>query len=159
MRLAISTTETLTDLKTDLVVANNNNMRKCEGDGNSGVRDGVGVVEVSAEYVGGRHDSGIVSSAADVLGMSVVCETGGVLDMCLCNNRGWYRWGVGKGIRTGPGRVGWCYVCVTVSPDSLRRWHVQVSVYCAWKIPSVEGSPARLRTFVCHFVLPSDRHD
>ena len=26
MRLAISTTETLTDLKTDLVVANNNNM-------------------------------------------------------------------------------------------------------------------------------------
>ena len=26
MRLAISTTETLTDLKTDLIVANNNNM-------------------------------------------------------------------------------------------------------------------------------------
>ena len=28
MRLAISTTETLTDLKTDLVVANNNNIMK-----------------------------------------------------------------------------------------------------------------------------------
>ena len=30
MRLAISTTETLTDLKTDLVVANNNNNRSGE---------------------------------------------------------------------------------------------------------------------------------
>ena len=30
MRLAISTTETLTDLKTDLVVANNNNMDATE---------------------------------------------------------------------------------------------------------------------------------
>ena len=42
------------------------------GDGNAGVGDGGGVVVVSAGHVGGRPGSGIVSSAADVLGMSVV---------------------------------------------------------------------------------------
>ena len=38
--------------------------------------DGGGVVVVSArhEYVGGTRSSGIVSSAADVLGMREVCE-------------------------------------------------------------------------------------
>ena len=48
-------------------------MRWCEGDDNADVR---GVVVVSAwhEYVGGSRGSGIVNSAADVLGMSVVRE-------------------------------------------------------------------------------------
>ena len=35
--------------------------------------DGGCLVVVSAGHVGGTHASGIVSSAADVLGMSVVC--------------------------------------------------------------------------------------
>ena len=34
-----------------------------------------------------------------------------------------------------PGRVGWCYVFVSL--DSLCRWQVQVSVYCARWIPVV----------------------
>ena len=44
-------------------------LRVCEGDGSAGVGDGLGVVVVSAGHVCG---SGIVSSAADVLWMSVV---------------------------------------------------------------------------------------
>ena len=42
-----------------------------KGDGNAGVRDGGGVVVVSAwhEYVGGTRGLDIVSSTVDVLGM------------------------------------------------------------------------------------------
>ena len=57
----------------------------CEGDGNAGVGDG-GVV-VSERHLGGTRGSGIVSSAADVLWMSVVCGmrgVGGVCEMCMC---------------------------------------------------------------------------
>ena len=45
-------------------------VRECEGNGNAGVGDGGGVVVVSAghERVGGTRGSGIVSSAAGVLG-------------------------------------------------------------------------------------------
>ena len=32
--------------------------------------------------------------------------------------------------------LGWCYVGVLVSQDSLCRWQVLVSVYCAWWIPA-----------------------
>ena len=42
---------------------------------------------VSAGHVGGTHGSGIVSIAADVLWMSVVCGmrgVGGVCEMCMC---------------------------------------------------------------------------
>ena len=42
-------------------------LRGCDGDGNAGV------VVVSAWHVGGTPGSGIVSSAANVLRMSVVC--------------------------------------------------------------------------------------
>ena len=57
-------------------------------DGNSGVSDRGGVVVVSAgcEYVGGTRGSGIVYSADDVLGMSVVRGmrgVGGVCKMCM----------------------------------------------------------------------------
>ena len=49
-------------------------LRKCDGDGNANSGAGKGVVAVSAghEYVGGTCGSVIVSSAAHVLGMSVV---------------------------------------------------------------------------------------
>ena len=55
----------------------------------------------------GTRGSGIVSSAADVLWMSVVRVmrgVGGVCEMCLrwC---GWCRWGVGRGL--GPVSGGW----------------------------------------------------
>ena len=53
----------------------------CEVDGNAGV----GVV--SAGHVGGTRGSGNVSSAADVLWMSVVRGmrgVGGVYEMCMC---------------------------------------------------------------------------
>ena len=46
-------------------------LRECEGDGNDGVRDVGGVVVVSAvnENLADTCGSGIVSSAADMLGM------------------------------------------------------------------------------------------
>ena len=59
----------------------------CEGDGNAGVGDRVGVVVVSAGNVSEPRGSGIVSSAADVLGMSVVRGirgVDGVCEMCMC---------------------------------------------------------------------------
>ena len=54
-----------------------------EGDGDAGVGCGGGVVAVSA-YMGGTRGSGILSSAGDVLEMSVVRGVGGVCDMCMC---------------------------------------------------------------------------
>ena len=44
----------------------------------------VGVVVVSAGHINGTHGSRIVSSAADVLGMSVVRGMRGVCEMCMC---------------------------------------------------------------------------
>ena len=46
----------------------------------------VGVVVVSAvhEYVGGTRGSGIMSSAADVIGMSVVRGMRGDGGVCMC---------------------------------------------------------------------------
>ena len=41
----------------------------CKGDGNAGVGDGGGRVVVSAGHVSGTRGSGIVSNAADVVGM------------------------------------------------------------------------------------------
>ena len=52
-------------------------------------------VVVSARHVCGKRGPGIVSSAADVLWMSVVREmrgVGGVCEMCMCLARG----GVGR---------------------------------------------------------------
>ena len=49
------------------------------------------MVVVSAGHVGGTDVSVIVSSAADVLWMSVVCGmrgVGGVCEMCMCLTRG-----------------------------------------------------------------------
>ena len=49
--------------------------------------DGCGVVVVSAGHVGGTRGLGIVSSAADMLWMSVVHgmrRVGGVCEMCVC---------------------------------------------------------------------------
>ena len=64
-------------------------MRGYEGEGNTGVGDGWGVV--SAGHVGGTRGSGIVSSEADVLWMSVVRVmrgVDGVCEMCICLDRG-----------------------------------------------------------------------
>ena len=61
-------------------------LRECEGDDNSGVWDGGGVVVVSAGHVCVTRGSGIMSGVADVLGMSVVhwiCGVGGVCEMCM----------------------------------------------------------------------------
>ena len=52
---------------------------------------------------------------------------------------------MGRGLGQGSGAVGWCYVCVSL--DSLCRWQVQVSVYCAWRIP------AHLRCTQCSILL------
>ena len=53
-------------------------LRECAGDDNAGVGDEGTVVVVSAgnEYVGGTRGSCIVSSAAEVLGVSVVRAKG-----------------------------------------------------------------------------------
>ena len=52
---------------------------------------------------------------------------------------------MGRGLGPGSGAVGWCYGCVSL--DSLCRWQVQVSVYCAWRIP------AHLRCTQCSILL------
>ena len=62
-------------------------LRECEGYGNAGMVDVGGVVVVSAVHAGGARGSGIVSSAADMIGMSVlrgVRGVGGVCAMCMC---------------------------------------------------------------------------
>ena len=51
-------------------------MLGCEGDRNAGV------VAVSA-HIGGTRGSGVLSSACDVLEMSVVIGVGGACDMCM----------------------------------------------------------------------------
>ena len=60
----------------------------CESDGNAGVETGDMVgMSIGNEYVGGTRGSGIGSSTADVLWMSVVCGmrgVGGVCEMCMC---------------------------------------------------------------------------
>ena len=68
-------------------------VRGCEGDGYAGVGGGEGVIAVIAghEYGGCTRVSGIVCSAADVLGMSVVRQlrgVGGVCEMCMRLARG-----------------------------------------------------------------------
>ena len=55
-----------------LFVLHVNMLRECEGDENAGVGDGGGLFVVSAGHVGGTCGSGIVSSEADVLRISVV---------------------------------------------------------------------------------------
>ena len=54
--------------------------------------------------------------------------TGGVLNMCLCFGC----CSVDQGLK-GCGGV---MSASLLSPDSLCRWQVQVSVYCAWRIPA-----------------------
>ena len=58
-------------------------MLRCEGDGNAGVGSGGCVVALSA-YMGGARGSGGLSSACDVLEMSVVRGVCGACDMCKC---------------------------------------------------------------------------
>ena len=61
-------------------------LRECEGDGNTGVEDGGCVVVLGTVPVDITRGSGIVSSTADVLGMSVVRgmrAVGGVCEMCM----------------------------------------------------------------------------
>ena len=72
-------------------------MLGCEGDGNAGVGSGRGVAAVSVYICG----SGFLSSAGDVLEMSVVRGVCGVCDMCKCLAQG--RVGGVGGDRTGFG--------------------------------------------------------
>ena len=48
---------------------------------------GGGAVAVSA-YMGGTRGSGVLSTAGDVIDMSVARGVGGVYDMCMCLARG-----------------------------------------------------------------------
>ena len=75
-----------------------------------------------SEYMGGTRGSGVLSSAGDVLEMSVVRGVGGVCDICMCLARGGMggvggEWVGGLGQSLG-GYGGVMYVCV-VSQDSL----------------------------------------
>ena len=56
-------------------------LREYEGDGNAGLGDRLGVM--SAGHVGGTRGSDSVSSAADVLWMSVVRGMRGVDGVCV----------------------------------------------------------------------------
>ena len=59
--------------------------------------------------------------------------------------------------RLGPcsGGVGWCYVCVVVSPDSLCTWHVQVFVYCSRLIPGHLSVPNVKLVAPYRYLLPT----
>ena len=48
---------------------------------------GGGIVVISA-YMGGTRGSGVLSSAGDIIEISVVRGVGGVCDMCMCLARG-----------------------------------------------------------------------
>ena len=83
----------------------------CEGDGNTGVGSGGGVIAVRA-YMGG---SGVLSSAGDMLEMGVVR---GVCRVCVCVllGAGWGEWvtGLGLGFTNSGGTWGkWdmCFGC------------------------------------------------
>ena len=71
--------------------------------------------------------------------------TGGVLDMCLCFGCGGVDGVGGEWVGGADQSREWCYVCVSL--DSLCKWQVQVSVYCAWWIP------AHLRCTQCSILL------
>ena len=117
----------------------------CKIDGNAGVWDRGNVIAVSAgcECMGDTCGSGVVSSAYDELDMSMVrglkgVDVGGVWDMCLCLGCGGVGavGGMGGWPVSGSGRVvGVMSVCV-MSPDSLCRLQLQLSVYCARRIPA-----------------------
>ena len=82
----------------------------CEGDGNAGVGD-EGVVVVSVGHVCGTRVLGIVSSAADVLGMSVVRGMRGVGGVCVWlgaawEERGWVDYRIGFGLYQSCGNRG-----------------------------------------------------
>ena len=81
------------------------------------------------------------------LGFTNPVATRGVLDVCLCFGCGGVGGVGGEWGGLGPGSVGvvWCSVCVSL--ESLCRWHVQVSRYCAW------GVLAHLRCTQCSILL------
>ena len=62
---------------------------------------------------------------------SVGCVSVFVLRWCV-----WCSWGVGMRLTTGSGRVCGVMSVRVVSLDSLCRWQVKVSVYCARRIPA-----------------------
>ena len=69
---------------------------------------------VSAGHVGGTRGSGIMSSAVDVLGMSVVRGMRGVGGICeMCMDRGaWVESGLGLGFTNHVRRGGVLDVCL-----------------------------------------------
>ena len=102
-------------------------VRECQGNGNAGVGDGgcVVVVSVGHEYVCGTRGTCIVSSAADVLGMSVVHGmrgVGGVCEMCLAQ-AGWDVRGLGLGFTNrGVWDLSLCVGCYTTNiPETLTQ--------------------------------------
>ena len=54
---------------------------------------------------------------------------------------------MGRGLGPGSGALGWCYLCVRCESGFSVLWQVQVSVYCAWRIP------VHLRCIQCSFLL------
>ena len=148
-------------------------MKECEPDGNAGVGDGGGVVMMSArhECAGGTPGSGIMSNAADLLGMRVVCGmrgVGGVCEMCICLARGgvgreggeWIRgWGLGYTNPVGIGGVlDVClFLCCSgvgsglwLGPGSGRVvWCVSPDSLCRWQdqvsVYCARRIPAHLR--------------
>ena len=123
-----------------------------------------GCGEWGCEYMGDTRGSGFVSTADNVLGMSGVRDVGGVCEMCMCLARGRVGGesmrGLGLGFTNAVGTGGKWYMCLgcggvgewvvylglggwagvmsvcVVSMDCLWRWQVQLSVYCARRIPA-----------------------
>ena len=122
-------------------------MLGCEGDGDVGVGSGGGVVSA---YMGDTRGSGVLSSAGDVLEMSVGRGVGGVCDICLG-----YTW-IPAHLR--------CTQCSIM----LHRINICVlTCICLWQILQIQTclcmvvgpglvsiSPAFMRSIVSHPVGP-----
>ena len=115
-------------------------LRVCEGDGNAGAGDGDVVVASAADVLGMRGVRGMcmclardgVGEGVSGLGFRLYQSCGNRGSVGRVSVFGLRRWGGGRGI--GPGSEG--VVLCLWSPDSLCRWQVHVSVYCAREIPA-----------------------
>ena len=75
--------------------------------------ESVGSVVAVSACMSGTRGSGVLSSAGDVLEMSVVRGVGGVCDMCMCLARGGVGGEGGEWMRELGGQ-GECWMCVCV---------------------------------------------
>ena len=109
---------------------------------------GGGVVAVSV-FMGGTHGSGVLSSAGDVLEMSVVRGVSGVCDMCMClalGEAGWEVLGVS-------GLQDWVWALPILEEHRENGISVCVLVAVVWVVLGESGWAALARVWEGGVVL------